>query len=331
MLELCVKIFELLVSKPIINAYYKINLFRNKKIEEKRIETLINWKKKTEYEKEDFATDRVKVKDVSPDKNEEAFIEASKKSLITVMVNLKENKSENLVKAVSQWIILDYLGQIKKYISPELGNAINNVETVRMLREMRDYEAERMFISTQVVSAKIQELMTILQILNVENLNGNLLKPYLIRLEKVETKYVVNFTEIKQDCERLLIWLADYNKRLSTPFVSKYFLKTEFLYVRLPDTPLIAHIERAIEKFENHKCDVIVVSGWEKDKNDILWVSRNLVKNYNYPSVKEFNGQRAHLDSTMEKRFNILHKKPSTEFNIPKKGFFDGISSLLSK
>lgn len=280
-----------LITFRLIDIYYFIKL-RIDIIggEEKRIATLINWRNRKDYKHKEFAYKKVKIVKV-PMGVVESFDEEvfTRKTVLVLKQAIDEdNKSENLVKTLSLSIIHGYLTPAKEYISEDLATAINNTEIEEKLRKMNAHKGRRDFIGKKVSNKRIEALAEKIDTLRMENLYSNLLVPYLLQLRH-KTKPEIQ--EIKKDILKFIDWLCDYERRLVEPTTSKFFPKTEFLYVKLPFKNLYYHINRAIINFEKVGCDVNIVSGWKKDKKEILKASSILSKDFGFPSIRKFWGK----------------------------------------
>jgi len=292
--------------------FLKVKIYGRKEI--KRLEILINWKYKRDYEIGEFAYDGIKVKNVFKEEEENVFVDATKKTSVLVLKQVvkEEDKSENLAKSVSQSIIYGYIGTVKHHLTGDLSMAINNIEIIEKLTSMRDYKAQKMFISKMITNEEIKKLMDKLYEIKMEGIYKHIFIPYVLRLTQFS---ISKSEEIQKDVLKLLEWFCDYQKRLKEVFKSKYFPKTSFLYVRMPTKPLIAHMRRAVDNFENQDCSVQIVSGWKKDKVSINKVSKALSKTYNYPLMKEFNGKVEKKDK-IEERIAKVHKKADFEIKL---------------
>lgn len=294
------------VRKSIIDLKYRIAIYIFQRNERKRIDGLINWKKSGNKLK--YKTNAVKIKNTFNEKNEAAFIETSKKTFILVIrQKMRDDKSENLLRAVSQWIIFDFLIDVKKYISTDLTVAMNNIEIISKLREMKDYEAERRFLEQMTTTQEIKDLMRFLEVIKKEGVYENLYIPFLVDMKRLQP---TNTEETKEDAVKLLKWFCNRKKRLKEQFKSKYFPCTQFLYVRLPFVEIHAHISRAHDDFKKG-CDLLVISGREKNNKSINKVSSGIKKQY--PIINSFEGFleeqeefvrrrcRVHVNSTSDK------------------------------
>lgn len=280
-----------LINFRLIDIYYSIKLMIDKVGgEERRISTLINRRNKKDYKHKEFSYDRVKIVKVPMGVVESFDEEVFKRKTVLVLKQAinEENKSENLVKTLSLSIIHGYLAPVKEYISEGLATAINNTEIEEKLRKMKAHKGRRDFIGKKVSNKRIEALSEKIYTLRMENLYSNLLVPYLLQITyKVKSE----IKEIKKDILTFINWLCDYDRRLVDPTTSKFFPKTEFLYVKLPHTELHCHIDRAIMNFEKVGCKVLVVSGWRKDRKEILKVSSVLSKTFGFPSIRKFWGK----------------------------------------
>lgn len=260
--------------------------------EEKRLSTLINWRNRRDYRQKEFGYSEVKVVKVTTSEEESFDEDIFKKKTVLILKQAinEENKSENLVKTLSLSIIHGYLAPVKEYISEDLATAINNTEIEEKLRKMKAHKGRKDFIGKKVSNKRIEALAEKIYTLRMENLYSNLLVPYLLQITyKVRSE----IKGIKKDILEFIDWLCDYDRRLVDPTTSKFFPKTEFLYVKLPHKELHCHIDRAITNFEKVGCKVLVVSGWKKDGKEILKVSSLLSKTLGFPSLRKFWGERA--------------------------------------
>ena len=296
------------------NLYYilKIKIFIKK--EQKRIENLINWRKNSKRNKLNYESKKVIVKNVFDREEENAFLEATKKGYVAVIrKKLIQNKSENLLNFVAQWVILDYLGPIRTFLSPHLTTALINHEIFSKLREMHEFEGENRFISSMVKTKGIENLMNQIGELKMEGIFNEIYLPYLRNLK--------NFSnappkKVQEEAKKLLGWLNDYQKRLTTCSKFKYFPVTSFVYVKIPSKDESAHIKRAKQKFEKGKCKIVILSGWIEQKESLKLVSRSLISRYRYFGEKIFYGRRL-SPTTQEyrKRINQIHAKNSIVYS----------------
>ncbi|NVM54974.1 MAG: hypothetical protein HWN66_14815 [Candidatus Helarchaeota archaeon] len=301
-------LFRKVFGFTLIDLYYFFKLMVDRyRGEEKRISALINWRNRRDYRQKVFGYDRVKVVRVTAVEEEGFDEEIFKKKTILVLKQAinKENKSDNLVKTVSLSIIHGYLAPVKEYIDEDLATAINNAEIEEKLRKMRAHKGRRDFISKKVTNQNIEELTEKICNLRVENLYNNVLAPYLLQLEG---RPRTDIKEIKRDILELIDWLCDYTRRLVQCTTSRFFPKTMFLYVRLPYKELYCHINRAIMNFERVGCDVLVVSGWKKDKKEVIKVSRVLAKIFKFAAIREFWGEKEWpvQEARYDKRLSII-------------------------
>lgn len=283
------------------NIYFWIQLSLNQHVENKRLETLLNWRKTLDYEHGEFSYNSIKVEDVLKSGDEKSFVNSTKRGAILVLKQkTAENKSENLAKATSQAMICGFLADVRQFLSPDLITAMTNVEILEELEKMRDFEAIKLATSQLVTTPSIEQLTNTIHDLKTEGIYQNIFVPYLIKLKSLRVKSKPRCEVIQKDATNLLTWLYDYEKRRVDVFASSYFPRTSFLYVRLLSKPLRVHIQRAIHKFENQNCDVQVVSGWGEQENDVKKVSNSLTKEYGYPFIKSFRG--------LEKEYGTKHK-----------------------
>ena len=271
------------------NIFYVVKLYSVILFERKRLETLINWKKNDKKSAKNYDSTKVKVVNVFDKDNQNSFLRATQKGYIVVIKQkIEDNQSKNLLNVVTHWVILDYLSIVRKYLSPELTMAITNKEIITKLREMKDYEAEKIFIQSMVNLPKINKFMEKLDQLGIEGIYPNVYIPYLRNLKNFN---ISNPTDTQKETEELIDWFIDYSKRLLEPTNYKFFPITKFLYVKLPEKEESAHIYMALKNFESDNCDVLIVSGWDITKKSIIKVSKTLRK-YGYPCIMNFNGLR---------------------------------------
>lgn len=289
------------------DIYYIIFIAFRNKIETKRIESLINWKKNNLINKINYVSKKVIVKNVYDKEKEQEFLDASKKGLVTVIrKKMTANKTENLLNCTISWVIIDYLSSIRKYLTPELSMALINKEIISKLNDFGDFIAAEKFISEMIADKKIKELMGRLDELDMESLLKSLYLPYLRQISKFD---ISNAQVVQKETKEMLIWLLDYEKRLTSPSTFKFFPTTSFLYVKIPAKNNKLHIKRAIEKFEKQGCKVVMVSGWIEEHKDLEEVSKILYKYKGYFTDKKvFHGHRFDKRRmSIRKRINKIH------------------------
>lgn len=282
----------------------------------RRIETLINWKKNQFSSKQNYQSRKVVIKNVYNKEEESDFVDAVKKGYVVVIKKkIGTNKSENLLNSVVHWVIVDYLANLRRYLTPELTTSLVYREIISKLGEIKDFEAQKKFIQGIIKDKKVEELMEKLDDLETEGLLNHLYIPYLRQLKKYK---ITQTQKIKRESEELLYWLNDYEDRLIGYTNFKYFPRISFLYVKMLLKDESDHIRRAIEKFEKQKCEFVMVSGWIEQKNSLEYVSNLLNRNYGYFHGEIFSGQRLHGpkgQETYRNRINRIHAKNRIIYN----------------
>jgi len=270
-----------------------------------RLTNVLNWKIKRDFKKGEYSYDKVKVSSIKIDEKQKANVAVFKRSAILVLRTKisKNNESENLARVTAEAVILGFLANVKKYLSSELSTAINNVEIARQLREMKDYIAEKIFITNMVKDqGAIEQHMNNLHDLSIENLYKTVFIPYL---RMIDGFFSNSGKQIEKDSEDLLSWLSDYQQRLRKPFEKRFFLKTQFVYVRSQERPTSRHIMRANSEFNDLKCDIVIIMGWKPYQEDVNEISKTLTK-MGYPRIKKFNGMM--LENKVKTTI-IIHKR----------------------
>jgi len=296
------------------NLYYSLKIKFFIKKEQKRIESLINWKKNSNRNKLNYGSRKVIVRNVFDKEKEASFLEAAKNGYVAVIrKKLDQNKSENLLNFVTQWVILDYLGSIRTLLSPQLTTALTNYEIYSKLREMHEYEGENRFISSMVKTKGIKTLMNQIGELKMEGIFDEIYLPYLRNLRNFPNALQ---KKVQKEAQGLLGWLNDYQQRLTTCSKFIHFPRTSFVYVKLLLTDENAHIRRVREKFEGEKCKVVILSGWIEQKESLKRVSNILTKGYGYFGNKIFYGKRlSPVTKEYRNRINKIHTKKSSIYN----------------
>lgn len=268
-----------------------------------RLANLLNWRIRKDFKKSEFPYSKVKIKSVDEEKT--VNVSHFKKSPVLVLrQQIKGNsESENLARITSSAVIYGLLAHTRRYISPELSTALNNVEIIRQLREMKDYVAEDLFIksmnkSDPIIETNMQKLFD----LNAEGVYKNIFLPYLGIIDK---HIPTNEDKAKNDSNYFFDWIADWEKRLVNALDSRHFLKTKFVYVRNPEIPIDRHIIRAITNFNDLNCNVVVIMGWEPFEKSVDEVSVSLRK-MGYPLYKRFKGYCPKLN---KRAFLAIHQK----------------------
>ncbi len=304
------------------NFFYPLSITINNFNECKRIQTLINWKKNDSKSKGNYKSKKVKIKNVYKKKEEKNFIIASKKGYITVIKKrMGDNKSDNLLDSTILWVMIDYLSEIRRYISPDLTTALVYKEIIIKLEEMKDFEALKKFIKIfEKSNQQIKELINKLDELSIENILSNLYIPYIKNLKSFN---IADTTNTKKESELLIDWFTNYKGRLTNHTTFRHFPRTSFLYVRLTGKPISNHIHMAINKFENKKSDVLVISGWKTIGKSAYRVTKILKSNYGYKFIKSFEGKRLfkidHIINIEERycdRLNYIMTKKDFDFKF---------------
>ncbi len=289
-----------------------INKFRG---EERRISSIINWRNKVDYKNNEFGYAKVKINNIeSRAKKQNNFdVEASKKGVTLVISKSlkKESKSENLVRTISTTIIQGYLIEIKRFLTPELSQALNNIETIKKLILIKDHLAEKIFRREMVGDNPVQKLMDNLYEFQQEG-TYEIFILYLLSTRKYKSITTSQEAQIKRDVINFIEWLSDdKDRRLTRPFSSEYFPKIQFLYVKREDVEVNAHINRAIKDFETEKCDIIILWNMNrpKVKKELIYISKSISR-LGYPKFKEFKSNFG--DSVC-----IMHMKDKNLFSNP--------------
>ncbi|MCF7895882.1 MAG: hypothetical protein K9L72_02650 [Candidatus Omnitrophica bacterium] len=290
-----------------------INRFRG---EERRIGSIINWRNRVDYKNNEFGYAKVKINNIeSKAKKQNNFdVEASKKSVTLVISQSlkKESKSENLVRTLSTTIIQGYLIEVKRFLTPELSQALNNIETIKKLTLIKDHLAEKTFRKEMVVDDPVQKMMDILYEFQQEG-TYEIFILYLLSVRKYKSITTSQEAQIKRDIINFVEWLSDdKDRRLTDPFSSEYFPKVQFLYVKREGVEVNAHINRAIKDFETEKCDIIILWNMSRSKvkKELRYISKSISK-LGYSRFKEFKSNFGDSVCIMHIKDNNLFSKLS--------------------
>ncbi len=276
------------------------------KKESSRLTNILNRLIRKEFKRGEYSYEKIRVEPIDADKESaSATVSKLKRSAVLVLREpiKKNDRSDNLTRIVSSSVIYGLLGHTRKYISPELSMAINNVEIKRQLRKIGDYRAEKLFIDNmKIKNPLIESHMEKLDNLRIEGVYKNVFVPYLSLMGGFSPPSTIN---TKQDSDGLLDWISDFDNRLENPFSSECFPKTKFVYVRKRGKPIRMHIHRVTEGFETLDCDIVIVMGWGEHRKNVPQISKYL-KKLGYPLCKNFKGHSLKLD---KKTVSAVHKK----------------------
>lgn len=312
-IKLIIFIIQQLIKILVYTRYEGAYLFYKflLKKESKRIETLVNWKISRD-KNHGFSYKKVKIQHVNQGDEKQFAIAFTKSVVLVLKQNIKEDKSENLVKAVSNSIIFGFLANVRYKMSPEVSTAINNFEIASKLREIKDYNAEKMFLSQQIINPKIQKYVSLIELIDREGLYKSFLIPCLKRLDKFpRSKDVI----IKKELEAFVEWLgAEWIPRLVHSFKnSNHFPRTSFVYFKLPLTPPVAHLNRAVHNFQVEMCDIVILSAHKGFEKYLKNTSYDLKNKYDFPNIDSFWGLREFKEG-YKPLFYAIHKKREFEF-----------------